>query len=297
MIEEIDKLKKEKNAIILAHNYQPLEIQKIADFVGDSLELSQKAAAVECEIIVFCGVHFMAETAKLLSPKVKVLLPVKDAGCPMADMINGEQLRQFKYEYPGSPVVCYVNSTAEVKAESDVCCTSSNAVKIISSLPEDGKILFVPDQNLGQYAAKMTGREIVVWDGYCNVHHQFITLKDVKNKKAMYPSYMLIVHPECIPEILEEADFVASTKGIADFVKTNDNVIIGTEIGLIEQLKEKYPHKNLVPLSVNAQCVNMKKITIEDVYSSLLEEKFSISIEPEIAPRALNSLKRMLSLS
>ena len=295
--EEILKLKKDKNAIILAHNYQVLPVQEIADFVGDSLQLAQEAEKVKADIILFCGVQFMAETAKLLNPNAKVLLSAADAGCPMADMITGEQLRHFKTEHQNPYVVCYVNSNVEVKAESDVCCTSGNAIKIINAIPEDKTILFVPDQNLGTYAAEQTGREITVWKGFCNVHHVFIKPEDIVNARKEFPGYKIIVHPECTPEVFNQADVVASTKGMADYVAENDNIVLGTETGLLEQLKAKFPHKNIVPLSEKAVCRNMKKTFLEDVYNTLLNEQNEIQIQPEIATKAVRSIHRMLELS
>lgn len=295
--QDIIRIKKEKNAIILAHNYQFLEVQEVADFVGDSLQLAQEAAKAEGEMIVFCGVRFMAETAKLLKPKAKVLLSVEDAGCPMADMITGEQLRNFKAKYKNPYVVCYVNSTVEVKAESDICCTSGNAIKVINSIPEDKTILFVPDQNLGTYAARKTGRDIIVWEGFCLVHHLNITNEDVKRVRREYPDYTLIVHPECPPEIFEQADLVASTKGMSDFVKEHDKVIIGTEVGLFEQLKKFYPEKKLVPLSTKSICQNMKKTKLEDLHKTILSGRNEIIIEPEIAEKAVRSIQRMLDIS
>ncbi|MCD4650970.1 MAG: quinolinate synthase NadA [Candidatus Cloacimonetes bacterium] len=290
----VQKLKKEKNAIVLAHNYQILPVQHLADFIGDSLQLAQEAAKAKAEIIVFCGVRFMAETAKLLNPEARILLPVMEAGCPMADMLTAEQLIDFKEKHPGATVMCYVNSSVEVKAVSDICCTSSNAVKIIESLPPDEKILFVPDQNLGQYAAMKTGRNIIVWDGYCMVHHHKITLKDVDGMRMEHPDYTLMVHPECPPAIFNRADKVGSTKQMADFVRDNDKVVLGTEVGLIDQLSEMYPEKNIFPLSIRATCLNMKKTSPRDVLLSLIEEKHEIVIDPKIADAALKSVQRML---
>lgn len=297
IIEKIKKLKEEKNAIILAHNYQNLEVQKIADFVGDSLELAQKAAKVEADIIVFCGVKFMAETAKLLKPEAKVLLSDEHAGCPMADMITGEQLAEFRSQYPNSVVLCYVNSSVEVKAGSDICCTSSNAVKIVETIPEDKTILFVPDQNLGQYCEMKTGRKITVWKGFCNVHHIFVKPEDVERVRKDYPDYTLIVHPECPPEIFTKADVVGSTKQMVDYVAANDKIILGTETGLFYQLKDKFPEKNIVPLTENAVCRNMKETTLEGILNTLENEKNVIEINPDIAENALSSVQRMLDLS
>ena len=272
-------------------------VQEVADFVGDSLQLAQEAARVEAKIIVFCGVRFMAETAKLLKPMAKVLLSSGNAGCPMADMITGEQLRKFKKQYENPVVVCYVNSTVEVKAESDICCTSGNAIKIINSIPQDKTILFVPDQNLGTYAAQKTGRNIIVWDGYCNVHHHFITIDDVVDIRKEYPDYALLIHPECKPEVFNQADLVCSTKGMADYVMEHDKVIIGTEVGLFEQLKAKYPEKKIVPLSEKAICINMKKTTLKDVLLTLKNEENDIILNDDIMKKAVKSIDRMLELS
>ena len=297
LINEIERLKKEKNVVILAHNYVTLDVQDIADFVGDSLQLSIEASKVKADIIIFCGVKFMAETAKILSPKIKVLLPVEDAGCPMADMITGEQLRQFKNNHPNSIVICYVNSTAEVKAESDICCTSSNAVKIIESLPRDKKILFVPDQNLGTYAQHQTGRNIIVWDGYCPIHHLKMSKSDVLRVKKEHPKHKLLVHPECPTEIVKYADVVSSTKGMADYAKEHDNLIIGTEVGLYEQIKRDNPGKSIVPLAMNAVCDDMKKVTLKDVLRSLQDETFEITMPEELRLAAKKSIDAMLEFS
>jgi quinolinate synthase len=239
----------------------------------------------------------MAETAKLLNPQAKVLLSHPNAGCPMADMITAEQLRNFKAEFPGSEVVCYVNSSIEVKAESDICCTSSNALKVVKSIPPDKKILFVPDQNLGTYAAEQSGREIIVWKGFCSVHHINISVDDVKRVRKEYPDYTLMVHPECIPEVVHLADKVASTKGMADFVSENDKVILGTEIGLTEQLRSRYPEKKIVPLSDKAICKNMKKSSLPLLLEVIIQEANEITIEKDIADRAMRALERMLEVS
>ncbi|OQY38501.1 MAG: quinolinate synthase [Candidatus Cloacimonetes bacterium 4572_65] len=297
MVERIKKLKEEKNAIILAHNYVTLDVQDVADFVGDSLQLSIEASKAKADVIVFCGVRFMAETAKILSPKIKVLLPVEDAGCPMADMIDGNQLEQFKQNHPQATVICYVNSTAEVKAGSDICCTSSNAVKIIESLPKDEKILFVPDQNLGTYAAHQTRRNITVWDGYCCVHHIKMTPDDVKRVKRENKGYKLLVHPECPTSIVKSADIVGSTKGMADYAKEHDNLIIGTEVGLYEQIKRDNPGKNIVPLAEKAICNNMKKIFLPDVLRCLEEDTYEVTLPEELRIAAKRSIDKMLSLS
>ena len=297
LICKIEHLKKEKNALILVHNYQPLEIHSVADITGDSLQLAQEAAKTDARIIVLAGVRFMAETAKLLNPQAKVLLSHPHAGCPMADMITAEQLRNFKAEFPGSIVICYVNSTIDVKAESDICCTSSNALKVVNSIPRDKKILFVPDQNLGSYVAEQSCREIIVWKGFCSVHHVNITIEDVEKARLEYPDYTLIVHPECMPSVVHLADMVASTKGMADFVAENDKVILGTEVGLTEQLKSRYPEKKMVPLSERAICKNMKKSSLALLLDVINRESNEITIAKQVAERAMQALERMLAIS
>ncbi|MDD5407747.1 MAG: quinolinate synthase NadA [Candidatus Cloacimonas acidaminovorans] len=297
LIQEIKHLKKEKNALILAHNYQIVEIQDLADYRGDSLQLSILAKEVKAPLIVFCGVKFMAETAAILNPESTILLPAIDAGCPMADMINLSQLKAFKQNYPGSPVVCYVNSSVEVKAESDVCCTSSNAVKILKSFSDEKPILFVPDRNLGSWAGKQSGKKVITWDGYCLVHQYGFSEEDVLTLKNEYPDYKLLVHPECPPQIIKYADLVISTGGMVDWVKNNDKAIIATEIGLTEYLQHIYPEKSLIPLSPKAICKNMKKTTLENVYNALKYNQYVISVEPNTAQKARKAIDRMLELS
>ena len=293
----IESLKQEKNAIILAHNYQSTDIQDLADYRGDSLQLSILAKEASAEIIVFCGVRFMAETASILNPSAKVLLPVADAGCPMADMITAEQLRAFKTKHPGAAVVCYVNSSVEVKAESDICCTSSNAVKVVSSFPRDREILFVPDQNLGTWAAKQSGRKVITWNGYCPVHHWGLSLRNLHEARAKFPGYKILAHPECQLDLLQEADLVMSTGGMMDYVSKHDEVILATEKGLIDYLKHLYPQKKIEALSETAICQNMKKTRVEDLLHSLEEESLHIQVEHEVAERAVACLNRMLELS
>lgn len=297
LIQEIKHLKKEKNALILAHNYQIVEIQDLADYRGDSLQLSILAKEVKAPLIVFCGVKFMAETAAILNPESTILLPAIDAGCPMADMISLSQLKAFKQNYPGSPVVCYVNSSVEVKAESDVCCTSSNAVKILKSFSDEKPILFVPDRNLGSWAGKQSGKKVITWDGYCLVHQYGFSEEDVLTLKNEYPDYKLLVHPECPPQIIKYADLVISTGGMVDWVKNNDKAIIATEIGLTEYLQHIYPEKSLIPLSPKAICKNMKKTTLENVYNALKYNQYVISVEPSTAQKARKAIDRMLELS
>lgn len=298
IIDEINKLKKEKNAVILAHNYQIPEIQDIADYVGDSLELSKKAAKTDADIIVFCGVHFMAESAKILSPNKKVLLPALDAGCPMADMIDADQLRMFKEEYPDIPVVCYVNSSAAVKAESDICCTSANALKIVNSLDKD-KILFVPDKNLGNYiSTKISKKEIICWEGFCITHHR-VRHNEIDMVRKHRGETKILVHPECNPEVVKKADFVGSTSEIIEYVKNSEDkkFIIGTEMGILHRLRKQNPDKNYYLLSPSLVCYNMKKTSLEDVYKALKDEKNEINVDKEVMDKAHKSLERMLRLS
>lgn len=295
--EQILSLKKEKNAVILAHNYQAVEIQDIADFTGDSLQLSMQAKQVETPLIVFCGVRFMAETAAILNPKVKVVLPVMDAGCPMADMITAVQLRAFKAEHPGAVVVCYVNSSVEVKSESDVCCTSSNAVQILQSVPQDKEILFVPDQNLGTWAAAQTKHKVTVWHGYCPVHHWGFTVQDVIRVRKEYPDYTLLAHPECQWDVVTKADQVMSTSGMMKYAQEHDKLIIATECGLVDLMNARFPQKSILPLSKNAICPNMKKTELHHVLEALQTEQHEIKVEAAIAAKALACLNRMLELS
>jgi len=297
LIQAITELKLQRKALILAHNYQAVEIQDLADFRGDSLQLSIQAAKVDTPLIVFCGVRFMAETAAILNPHSKILLPAIDAGCPMADMISADQLRAFKKNYPGSPVVCYVNSTVEVKALSDICCTSSNAVKVLQSLPADKPILFVPDRNLGTWAAQQSGRNVIVWDGFCPTHQWGFRREDITLVKANYPDHKLLAHPECDPAIVEQADYVMSTGGMIQWMEHEDKAIIATENGLTDYLKHLYPDKSIVSLSPRAVCQNMKKTTLENLLAALQNLQHEINVEPEIAQQAKKSIDRMLELS
>ncbi len=294
---EILRLKKEKNAIILAHNYQNLEIHEIADIVGDSFQLAKVAEDIKADIIVFCGVQFMAETAKLLNPKTKVLLSAGDAGCPMADMAEYEDLKLFKEKNPDHLIVCYVNSSIEVKSLCDVCVTSSNAVNIVNKLDKDKPIMFVPDKNLGHYVKINTNRKIELWDGMCPIHNYFLTVDDVKFMRKNYPDYPIIVHPECTPEVVALADFIGSTKALADYVKERDKAVIGTEVGLVEMLIEQYPEKSIIPLSQKAVCINMKKTGLKEVYYTLSEEINEILIPEDIAVSAIKPIRKMLELN
>lgn len=294
--EKILKLKKERNAIILAHNYQLGEVQDIADFVGDSLQLSQNAAATSAEVIVFCGVHFMAETAAILCPDMTVLLPDTHAGCPMANMINAEKLRKRKQELPGATVVCYVNTTAEVKAESDICCTSSNALKIVESLDSD-EILFIPDQYLGHYVSTQTNKKMVFWPGYCPTHIRILPQHIIRLKQE-YPHAKVLVHPECRPEVIALADEVLSTGGMCRYARRDDvnKMIIGTELGIIHRLKKENPDKLFIPVSEQAICPNMKLITLEKVLWSLEEMTPQVTVPEPIRIKAKAAVDRMLEI-
>ncbi len=295
MIKEIARLKEERQAIIVAHNYQPPQIQDIADFVGDSLELSRKAAETKAQVIVFCGVHFMAETASLFSPHKTVLLPDLEAGCPMADTITGEDLRREKEKHPHATVVCYVNSTAEVKAESHICCTSSNAVKIIENLNGEGEILFVPDKYLGGYVASVTGRKIHLWPGFCPVHAE-IKAHHILEKKERYPQAQVLVHPECTPEVIALAHRVLSTGGMIRHVKEDPGkvFIIGTEVGILHRMRKENPHKTFIPAWEEAICPNMKKITLEKVLASLETLSPRVKVPETLRLRAKRAVDRML---
>lgn len=307
LINEIQKLKKEKNAVILAHNYQIPEIQDIADFVGDSLGLSQKAANTDAKIIVFCGVHFMAETASIISPNKKVLIPDLEAGCSLAATINAEQLRIWKEEHPNYVVVSYVNTTAEVKAESDYCVTSSNAVKVIEAIPSNKKILFLPDRFLGMYVSAVTGREIEIWNGACHVHEK---IGDVNFDEARteHPNAEFLIHPECGCSsscmLKSQLYFdcknihIYSTEGMIKHVMNSqaNEFVIATEIGILHRLKKIRPQANFFPLSPNAICEYMKMITLDKLYDSLRYEQFEVKVPIGIADKARIPIERMLSI-
>jgi quinolinate synthase len=297
LAEEIRRLKKERNAIILAHNYQVPEVQDVADIVGDSFALSQHAAETDSDVIVFCGVHFMAESAKILSPDKTVLLPVRDAGCPMADMVTAPKLREMKARYPDAAVVCYVNSSAEVKAESDVCCTSSNALKVVESL-ENKQVIFVPDKNLGSYiASKVKNKEIILWKGFC-ITHKRVKVEEVQKIRQLHPNAKILMHPECEPEVQKLADFLGSTSAIIKYAGEipEKDIIIGTEEGILHLLKKQNPDKNFYLLSMGLICTNMKKTRLEDVHSALLNMQHEIHVDENIRIKALKSLERMLKI-
>ncbi len=298
IIEKISELKKKHNAVILAHNYQRGEIQDVADFVGDSLGLSQQAAGTDADLIVFCGVHFMAETAALLSPDKTVIMPDEHAGCPMASMITARELREKKKLYPNAKVVCYVNTTAAVKAESDICCTSSNAVKIVSSIPEDEDIIFVPDKSLGAYVSSCLDREMMYWEGYCPTHHRILADQIVK-MKSDHPEAEVVVHPECTPDVIALADHVASTTGILNYAKSSNSkeFVIGTEIGILHRMKKENPDKTFMPVTPLSDCPNMKLNTLEKLLWSLEDIQFVVTVPEEIAIEARKAIQRMLDLS
>ncbi|MBI5073942.1 MAG: quinolinate synthase [Nitrospirae bacterium] len=317
---QILTFKQEKNAIILSHNYQRDEVQEIADFVGDSLELSRIAATRDCEMIVFCGVHFMAESAAILSPDKTVLLPEIDAGCPMADMISADAprpvrksfpgfdnppayiyppeftLKDIKKQYPGVPVVAYVNTTAEVKAESDICCTSANVVKIIDSLPGDS-VICIPDKNLSMWAAKNTRKKVIAWDGYCNVHER-VTVKDIEEAREQHPDAVILAHPECRIEVLEMADHVTSTSGMLRFVQASaeQEFVVGTEIGLMYRLRKENPGKVFYALRKDMICPNMKRTTLQSVLRAFQDTTYVVTVSEDVRIRAKRALDRMLEV-
>lgn len=298
LIEKINKLKKEKNAVILAHCYQNVEIDEVADYVGDSLYLSQMAAKTNADIIVFAGVYFMAQTAKILNPTRKVLLPRLESGCRMADMITLEQLREFKSKFPKMPTVCYINSTAEVKSECDICCTSSNAVKIVDSLKAD-EILFLPDTYLGKWVeAKLGNVKVNTYPGFCPTHMQ-IRDKDVIAAREKYPNALVLAHPECHQSVTAIADYVGSTTGIMKFAKESDNkqFIIATEKGVVDRLKRDYSEKEFILIKDSVICPNMKWNTLTDIYNALDREEHEITVDEEMAQKALTCIDRMLEVS
>ena len=294
----IDTLRKEKKAVILAHTYQPPDIQAIADFVGDSYGLSVKASQIEdAELIVFCGVRFMAETAAILNPNKRVLMPDADAGCPMADMIDAKQLAEFKAAHPGAPVVCYVNSTAEVKAGSTICCTSSNAVKVVKSLGDVPEILFVPDQYLGRFVEKQLGRKLVLWNGCCPIHRA-LEADSIATAKQTHPGAKVMVHPETRPEAQAAADYVLATGQMIDLVKAQPqgDYIVGTERGILHALQKAAPASNYFPIEPPLICGDMKKTTLEKLLNSLETETTQVTVPPEVAAGALKAIQAMLAL-
>lgn len=296
LVEKILDLKKRRNAVILTHNYQRPEVQDIGDFVGDSLELSRKAAKTDADIIVFCGVHFMAETASILCPDKVVLLPDSKSGCPMADMITAEALVAKKKEADKARVVCYVNSSAAVKAESDICCTSANALDVVKSMG-DGEIIFIPDQYLGNYVATRLKRTMILWPGYCPTHMR-IMQKDILKKRKEHPDALVLVHPECRSEAVGAADQVLSTGGMLRFVQQSSakEFIIGTEVGILHRMRKENPGKTFIPVSEKAVCPNMKKITLEKVALSLENMAPVVKVPEDIRARATSAVDKMLAI-
>jgi len=296
LTEKILKLKKKRNAVILAHNYQLGEIQDIADFVGDSLDLSQNAAKTDASVIVFCGVHFMAETASILCPDKTVLLPDEHAGCPMANMITAPQLRARKKEHPKATVVCYINSSAAVKAESYICCTSANAAGVVESVNAK-EIVFVPDQYLGHYISTKTGKKMILWPGFCPTHARIMPEYIIKLRHE-YPEAKVVVHPECRPDVIALADEVLSTSGMIRFARREDvqEMIVGTEMGIIYRLKKENPGKKFIPVSEQAICPNMKLITLEKILWSLEEMAPEVKVPEKIRLKAKKAVDRMLAV-
>ncbi|MDI6793646.1 MAG: quinolinate synthase NadA [bacterium] len=296
-IEKINQLRKERNAVILAHNYQRPEIQDIADLAGDSLDLSRRAAKTDADVVVFCGVRFMAETAAIVSPQKKVLLPAKEADCPMVRAVSRQAVIEMKRQHPGATTVCYVNTSAEVKAEADICCTSANVVKVVASLGDE-EILFIPDKHLGAYAAHKTGKNICSWDGFCPTHF-LLSPEDVKHQMEKYPEAEVLVHPECRFEVIELAHQALSTNGMVTYVKESSakEFIIGTENGLIYRLAKENPDKKFYPASESMICPNMKLTTLERVAHSLETMEYEIVIPDEVRQPAQEALNRMLAVT
>ncbi|EGL19712.1 MULTISPECIES: quinolinate synthase NadA [Paenibacillus] len=294
--ERILELKKERNAIILAHYYQRDEIQEVADFRGDSFLLAQKAAETDADVIVFCGVHFMGESAKILAPTKTVIIPDERAGCPMADMVNVEGLRALKKEHPNAKVVAYINTSAEVKSETDICCTSANARKVIESIDAE-EIIWVPDKNLGDYVSKFTNKKMIIWEGYCNTH-DMLTVKDVEEMKAAHPNAQFVVHPECRPEVVKLGDFVGSTTAIIKYCRESDcqEFIVGTEDGTGYQLRLDSPNKTFHFATKYLVCPNMKVNNLKKVVRCLETMQPEIYVAPEVAEKAKLSLERMLQV-
>ncbi len=297
LTEKINRLKKERRALVLSHNYQVGEIQDVADFIGDSLELSRMAIRTDAKVILFCGVHFMAETAALLNPDKRVLIPDLTAGCSMSDMVTVEKVRALKAKHPDAVVVCYVNTSAEVKAESDICCTSSNAANVVSSIPLDREIIFIPDQYLGNYVSRLTGRKLILYDGYCPVHYR-IMASDLEELKSCHPDAEVVVHPECTEEVVAQADRVLSTSGICQAVRqsTAQKVIVGTEIGILHRLQKENPGKKIFAACQWCDCAHMKVNTLEKVLWSLEDMQHVVTIPEEIFVNARRAVERMMAI-
>ena len=297
IVEEIARLKAERRAVILAHNYTRGEVQDVADFTGDSLELARRATEVEADVIVFCGVWFMAETAKILNPEKTVLIPEPSAGCPMADMITGAQLRELKAKNPGAKAVCYVNSTAEVKAECDICVTSGNAEKVMALFGPDEKILFVPDRHLGGHIAGLLGRDYTLWPGYCPTHAA-ITAAAIEAARKAHPGAPVMVHPECAKDVRAAADERLSTGGMCRFARESSakEFIVGTEVGILHRLRKENPEKAFYPVSDRIVCPNMKKTTLENLAESLRAMQTEVTVPDDIARRARRAIEAMLAV-
>ena len=295
---EIERLKKERKAVILAHNYTRSEVQDVADYTGDSLELARRATQVDADVIVFCGVYFMAETAAILNPDKTVLIPDPSAGCPMADMITGAQLRELKAKHPGAVAVCYVNSTAEVKAECDLCVTSGNAEKVMATIPAGREILFVPDQHLGGHVSAKEGRDYVLWPGYCPTHAR-LTPKMIADARAAHPGALVMVHPECPKDVREAADEQLSTGGMCRFARESDaqTILVGTEVGILHRLRKENPDKTFVSVSDTLVCPNMKKTTLENLRDCLRDMSNRVVVEKDVADRARRAIDAMLAVS
>ncbi len=296
LYDKVAELKKKRNAVILAHNYQLPEVQDVADYIGDSLGLSVQASKTDKDVIVFCGVYFMAETAKVFSPQKTVILPDLEAGCPMADMITAPQLRALKQKHPDAKVLCYVNTSAEVKAECDLCCTSANAVKMVSkALKHEKEIIFVPDKYLAQYTEAQTGKHFITWHGYCPTHAKILP-EHIIQQKTLHSDAKVLVHPECTPAVTRLADKVVSTEGMCTYARETHEreMIIGTDAGIVYRLRRENPGKVFYPASAQALCPNMKRITLEKVVWALEEMKHEITVPPEISARARTSIQRML---
>ena len=298
LLGRLRELKQQRNAVILAHNYQRPEVQDAADYTGDSLGLSQQAAKTEADVILFCGVHFMAETAAILCPDKTVLVPDPNAGCPMANMVTPRELAAMKAKHPNAVVVTYVNSSAAIKAMSDICCTSANAVKVVASVPADREILFVPDRCLGDYVAKQLNRPMILWAGFCPTHHHIIA-KDVRALKAEHPDAVFICHPECTSDVIALADQVASTSGMIAWCRTTSAkaIIVGTEIGLLHRLRKDSPEKAFLEVSPLADCPNMKLNTLEKMVWSLEDMEYQVSVPPDVAAPARRAIERMLEIT
>ena len=297
VIEEIASLKQRRNAVILAHNYTRGEVQDVADYTGDSLELARRATAVEADVIVFCGVWFMAETAKILNPGKTVLIPDANAGCAMADMVTGAQLRELKSRHPGAKAVCYVNSTAEVKAECDMCVTSGNAEKVMARYPADAEILFVPDRHLGAHVSGLLGRQYTLWQGYCPVHAA-LTAEAIAAARALHPGAIVMVHPECSGEVRAAADERLSTGGMCAFVRESaaSEFIVGTEVGILHRLRKENPQKRFYPVSESIVCPDMKLTTLDSLSASLREMKTEVTVPEAVAERAKRAIDAMLAV-